>query len=150
MMLRSEPTTTGMRIDMSATLENIDEAEALVVALLEKRAEPIDPFALRILLREALLNAVTHGSANDPSKEVHCSLDFDAEGACLRVSDSGPGFAWRECPPELELDGDGGRGLPLMRIYAGSVIFSEKGNAVELRRAYDASRATVAARMEDV
>jgi len=125
-----------IRVEMPATLENIDAADAQVCRLLADADAPIDRFAVRILLREALLNAVIHGNAEDRNRSVHVRAGLDEFGLTLTVRDEGPGFCWRDVEGNLDLATDSGRGIPLMRIYASKVTFNEAGNQVTLFRSY--------------
>ena len=50
-------------------------------------------FEIELALREALANAIEHGSGNDPSKQVECCVACDHErGMLIVVRDPGPGF----------------------------------------------------------
>jgi serine/threonine-protein kinase RsbW len=132
-----ETTAHGFRARLSATLESIDAADAAVTGFLSEHDVPVDRFAVRILLREALLNAVTHGSDACPAREVRLELARDDDALVLTVVDDGPGFDWRQHSGEHDTLGDGGRGLALMLLFAAQVTFNERGNAVTLRCAYD-------------
>lgn len=135
-MFRVSETDDELHLTMPAVLESIDAADELLVGFLVRRAIPIDCFAVRIVLREALLNAVIHGSGEMPEQEVELDVLLDVQGLRLSVRDHGAGFAWRrlwESPPAHL---DSGRGLPLMRIYASEVQFNEAGNQVTLVRNY--------------
>lgn len=135
-MLLLERHDSGLRMRMAASLESIDEADAALIALLDDLQAPVDRFAIRILLREAVLNAVTHGSGSNPAKTVECRVEAGPSGLSLDVWDDGPGFDWRGAPRELDITGDGGRGLPLMRTYATEMTYNDKGNHLHLLRAY--------------
>lgn len=121
---------------MSATLENIDDVDDRLAAYLSSQEVPVEVFAVRILLRESLLNAVTHGSGKDPSKTVHMEVKIDSDGIELDVRDSGPGFPWCDRRKDFDILGDGGRGLALMEIYSDEMIFNDKGNHLTLRKAF--------------
>src|SRR5512142_1850298 len=50
-------------------------------------------FEVELAMREALANAVEHGSGHDPSKEIQCCVACDhARGMLIVVRDPGPGF----------------------------------------------------------
>ena len=133
-MLSVQQTATGLELRIAATLPNIDEADQVVSDFLAARASQADLFAIRILLREALLNAVTHGCGEDPGQVITLELDLDASGITLAVADEGEGFDWRARSGALDVLGDGGRGLPLLRFYSSHVDFNAAGNRVVLRR----------------
>ncbi len=130
-------TEDRFQIEMSATLEGIDRADEQLVAYLRANDVAVDVFGLRILLRESMLNAVTHGRGKDSDKTVRLDLAVDSTGVTLTVEDSGPGFAWSDHSQAFDdLDGDGGRGLALMRIYSDEMSYNEQGNQVVLRKCF--------------
>jgi serine/threonine-protein kinase RsbW len=50
-------------------------------------------FEIELALREALANAIEHGSGHDPSKEIQCCVACDhTRGMLIVVRDPGPGF----------------------------------------------------------
>jgi len=98
-----------------------------------------DHFAIILLLREALNNAVLHGCSQDPALSFSCQLMISKDEVLLEVSDEGPGFDWRsrlaqaESEPPEDTD-ESGRGLPIFRRYATATFFNEAGNCVRLTR----------------
>jgi serine/threonine-protein kinase RsbW len=94
-----------------------------------------DTFGVRLALEEALVNAVTHGHGNDPTKRVVVRYQVVPEYALVEVEDQGPGFDPLQVPdptaPE-NLERPGGRGLLLMRAYASWIRHNERGNSVTL------------------
>lgn len=123
-------------IRMAATLENIDRADEQVSAFVDELPAAVDRFAVRILLREAVLNAVVHGSGQDARQVVQVEASTDDDGLVITVADDGPGFVWHDRDCSFDITGDGGRGLALMQMYASEVTFNERGNRVTLRRPY--------------
>ncbi len=126
----------SIQIRMPAVLENIDRADEKICEFIKTHQLPIDLFAVRILLREALLNAVTHGSGKNPKRSVYLFFGWDESGVELVVKDHGPGFAWQTHRGEFDVLGDGGRGLALMRIYSDEMSYNDCGNQVRLRKRY--------------
>jgi|WetSurMetagenome_2_1015567.scaffolds.fasta_scaffold598176_2 anti-sigma regulatory factor (Ser/Thr protein kinase) len=93
-----------------------------------------DWFGLELLLREALVNAIVHGSQSDPKMTVRCRLSVSDQEAWIEVADDGPGFDWRSgLGTSGSEDGESGRGLAIYRLYARSFSFNELGNQVTLR-----------------
>ena len=136
-MLTIEKGEAYLDVRMPATLAGIDEADAALVGFLGEGRAAIDPFAVRILAREALLNAVVHGSREDPGRTVAFRVECRGDGLAIIVEDEGPGFDWASRDGDFDIMGDGGRGLPLMKLYATRVSYSPRGNRLELFRAYD-------------
>lgn len=129
----------GLECRFSAVLSQIDRADELLTAFLENRQVAVDAFAMRILLREALLNAITHGSGDDPAKQVTMTVTLEAEGVELVVQDDGAGFTWQSRDCALDVEGDGGRGIPIMQIYSDTMYYNQAGNRVTLSRLYTPS-----------
>lgn len=119
---------------------SLDAAEAAVTLLLEQwtlrglAKETL--FKLGLVLREALTNAVAHGSARPARKTVCVETRLEPGRAVIAVSDQGPGFDWRKRLPTCDTPPDPtcatGRGLCIMRLYATDVRYNEPGNALTL------------------
>jgi anti-sigma regulatory factor (Ser/Thr protein kinase) len=124
---------------MAATLDEIDRADEALTRFLEANATGVDLFSVRIVLREALLNAVIHGSAKDPQKTVDASLCVNPHQMTLTITDQGSGFCRSHELPSLEIAGDGGRGIPLMQIYASKLVYNDAGNQVTAEWMLDAT-----------
>lgn len=124
------------RLTMSASLENIDEADDCLAAYLKEMRLPVELFVVRILLRESLLNAVTHGSDSDPTKSVSLVCKHNKTKLTIQVTDSGPGFPWKEQEVYSHNLDEGGRGLELMKIYADGLEYNRKGNQITLTKNY--------------
>jgi len=96
----------------------------------EKRLE------IGLAVQEALANAVVHGCKNDPSKEVCCRLDRDAEGRIMIVvTDPGRGFrsdALSDPNDPENLHADHGRGVYLIRQLMDEVHFEKGGNQIRM------------------
>jgi serine/threonine-protein kinase RsbW len=94
-----------------------------------------DRFAVEILLRESLNNAVLHGCKQDPLLFFSCSLMIAEREVIIEVSDEGTGFDWRSRPETPPDDADeSGRGLAIYAIYAHSIHFNDAGNRIRLTR----------------
>ncbi|MCU0571705.1 MAG: ATP-binding protein [Syntrophobacteraceae bacterium] len=94
-----------------------------------------DRFAVAMLLRESLNNAMLHGCCMDAERQISCQLSFADDWLRIQVDDPGPGFDWireRNCR-RSETDCHG-RGLLILEMYADDVRFNERGNGVVLRR----------------
>jgi|HubBroStandDraft_4_1064222.scaffolds.fasta_scaffold20412_3 anti-sigma regulatory factor (Ser/Thr protein kinase) len=120
-----------MRQDMPATFESVEQ---FVVDFRERSKALLDPknrFSAELLLREALANAVRHGSHADPNKQVRCRLRIKRRRLLIAVEDYGCGFDWRRAwdnqagAPECS-----GRGVEILRKYSSHVRYNDRGNAV--------------------
>ena len=88
-------------------------------------------FEIELSMREALANAIEHGSGNDPSKQVQCCVACDkARGMLIIVRDPGPGF------PILgqNLYSTGGRGIYLNNHLLDDVRFERGGTEIHMRK----------------
>jgi len=96
-----------------------------------------DRFAVELLAREALSNAVRHGCAGDPARRVSFACRLGRRSAILRIKDDGNGFDWRgilDRPPDD--DATHGRGLQLFQAYASRHYFNPSGNHLLLIRTF--------------
>lgn len=92
-------------------------------------------FAVELLVREMLNNAVLHGSHANPAMKVRCHIHVKNHSLTITVQDEGPGFNWRH---EMVHDwGDQeihGRGLAILRHYGGNVRYNESGNRIQVTK----------------
>lgn len=90
-------------------------------------------FETELLLREALNNAVLHGSKPGSEAPVHCILRMRNQTILISVSDGGTGFAWRKAMTLRPDDSaSSGRGLDIYERYADAVRFNHRGNQITL------------------
>jgi len=91
-------------------------------------------FAVEILARECLNNAILHGNRGLDNARVNFGMRIGKRLICLRVTDQGPGFDWRRMvrhglPADTAVDG---RGLMVASLYARRIAFNRRGNQVTL------------------
>ena len=102
-------------------------------------------FEIELALREALANAVEHGSGNDPSKQIQCCVACDhARGMLIVVRDPGPGFDPSQIPSPIKgqnLFSTGGRGIYLINQLVDEVRFERGGTEIHMRTHPPAGRA---------
>ena len=90
-------------------------------------------FAVELLARESLNNAVIHGNAGYADRAIRLELCVGRKWIRLRVTDEGPGFDWRKARRRRsELEAESGRGLALFTLYADQVRFNRRGNQITL------------------
>jgi serine/threonine-protein kinase RsbW len=90
-------------------------------------------FRLRVVLSEALSNAIVRGNGEDHTKCVDVRVELVPDSIRLSVTDEGPGFDPGAVPEPLrpeQLDEAGGRGLYLIRKLVDAVQFNEQGNSI--------------------
>jgi anti-anti-sigma factor len=94
-----------------------------------------DRFAVELLAREALSNAVRHGCLGDASRAVSFRCRLGHLRAIVEVADPGEGFDWRGRAEMPLTDTEShGRGLTLFKLYASRTFFNPSGNRIVLIR----------------
>ncbi len=128
-----EQLKTGSVILMSAQFENIDLAcndvdKCLIRLQLQKLS-----FGIQLVIREALANAIKHGSQNDESKQVILQISKLHDQLIFKIKDEGSGFDQSCLAEDLSEElSCCGRGIIIMRQYFDKVTFNKQGNEVEL------------------
>jgi len=93
-------------------------------------------FEIELALREALANAIEHGSGHDPSKEIQCCVACDqTRGMLIVVRDPGPGFDPAQIPSPVvgtNLFSTGGRGIFLINQLMDEVRFEKGGTEIHM------------------
>jgi anti-anti-sigma factor len=131
----------GRTFRFSANLSLLDRAVAETVTFITGRNVSGSLFDVKLLLREALLNAVIHGNRSDPLRQVTLTVVAADGRLTITVADQGPGFDWRSGlakPPPPEATS--GRGLTILTLYADDVRFNAAGNQVTLTKAVSGLR----------
>jgi len=128
----------NLYIRFSSFLEYIDEVCKTVTLFLKSDQQEVVPhlFAIHLVLREGLTNAVRHGNKSDPDKLVEFQLKIDkGKSICLEIADQGEGFDWKKQQVSgLPEDEDHGRGLPIMETYFTRYSYNQKGNRLYLEK----------------
>ncbi len=94
-----------------------------------------DPITLRLCLEELLHNAMEHGNRCDLSKKVYITVKAEPQRAVIRVRDEGEGFDVGNattCAEDPEILSERGRGLTIVRHFAGDLRFNREGNEATL------------------
>ena len=126
---------TLVTLRLPSDVNCIEEAVELVTrhCLAGSQATPSTRFRLRVVLSEALTNAIVQGNREDHSKWVHVRAELGPEAIRVWVTDEGAGFNPEAVPeptrPE-QLDAARGRGLYLIRKLVDTVQFNEQGNSI--------------------
>jgi len=102
-----------------------------------------DIYAARLIVREAVSNALLHGNRNDPAKQVDVNYMVTPNGVVAEVLDQGTGFNPDAVPNQFAEENRGhpcAQGVFLMRMYSTWVYFNKTGNRVVLCRRRTESR----------
>lgn len=135
----SAPADSERRVNISVRvptdLDVVEEAVDLVAR--HCLASGVPPkaarFVVRVVLCEALANAIVYGNQLDPAKRVEVRVEVGEEAVELHVSDEGDGFDPSVIPDPTEPDRielSQGRGLFLIRQLVDEVHFNDRGNAI--------------------
>jgi serine/threonine-protein kinase RsbW len=90
-------------------------------------------FRLKVVLSEALSNAIVRGNREDRGKWVDIRAELYPDAIRVYVTDEGPGFNPSAIPEPIhpeQLDEAGGRGLYLIKKLVDAVQFNEQGNSI--------------------
>ena len=133
----AEATPAGCRLTLPNTREAVDAAIARFLRHATEAGIPHSTvFGLRLALEEALSNALHHGNANDPARQIHVEYAISPREIVVEIEDEGEGFDPAAVPDptqEENLQIPAGRGLILMRAYMTSVESLGRGNRVRMR-----------------
>jgi serine/threonine-protein kinase RsbW len=132
-MFDIKPLHDGFVLEMNTDLLNVDRCVEQIREFLEQRKASDHLFALSLLAREALNNAMIHGNGKDPDKRVRFRFQAQEGGFDLEVGDEGPGFDW-QCHVQTctGVEDVRGRGHEIYRNYARNVRYNERGNVITL------------------
>lgn len=124
------------RIEFAAKAENIALAEKLIDEACSRYKVHESLYGnILIALTEAVNNAIHHGNALDPSKQVVLGYTIEGDKIIFMVSDEGPGFDFEHLPDPTDpqnIEKPHGRGVFLMRALSDKVEFSDNGASVLL------------------
>lgn len=96
-------------------------------------------FAIQLVMREGLTNAVRHGNSFNVAKLVRCYVKIDQnQMLIMEIEDQGEGFNWKKEQSkdikDLDDDSDHGRGLVIMEQYFSRYWYNERGNKLTLEK----------------
>ncbi|MBN1570318.1 MAG: ATP-binding protein [Acidobacteria bacterium] len=94
-------------------------------------------FEIELAISEALANAIKHGTAQDPSKQIQICVACDhMRGMLIVVRDPGPGFDPASIPSPIvgqNLFSTHGRGIYLINRLVDEVRFEKGGTEIHMR-----------------
>ncbi len=112
--------------------------EKIMAIVLEMGCAAGKEFEVELALTEALANAVEHGCAGDPGKQVQVCVGCDPDrGLLIVVRDPGPGFDPSQIPSPVvgeQIFRTGGRGIFLINQMMDDVRFAHGGTEIRLRK----------------
>jgi anti-sigma regulatory factor (Ser/Thr protein kinase) len=116
---------------ISSTLDNVDDLIDDLFALLDSKYEKYNRFALNLVLRETLNNAVIHGNKFQEELSVSLELLIHSRTVYVTVEDEGEGFDWPSIinSPTISKN-DHGRGFPILSDYCQNIRLNNRGNQI--------------------
>jgi anti-sigma regulatory factor (Ser/Thr protein kinase) len=125
---------TLLDVSIPSVLSEIEAVCLKTQHALEVRGFTDTLFAVELLLREFINNAILHGNQSDPARMVRIILTLEGTRLGIGIEDEGSGFDWKK-QHGLIPDNDitSGRGLAIGKFYAEAVSYNPVGNRVELR-----------------
>jgi serine/threonine-protein kinase RsbW len=129
---------TGDRVSytLGSNLESVNQAETEAerfAAAAGFQGDELQEIAMAV--REATINAVIHGNANDPTKTVDLTLERKPGRLEITVRDQGKGFNIDRVPDPLAPENllkQSGRGIFLIRTYMDEVRFRNLAPGTEM------------------
>ncbi len=92
---------------------------------------------IQLALNEVFVNAREHGNHNDPESTIDITFFSDQKGLHFLVKDEGEGFDYQKYM-DLDLtdlpegDGEGQRGILVIKMLADEINWLDKGSTIEL------------------
>jgi anti-sigma regulatory factor (Ser/Thr protein kinase) len=118
--------------------EEMDKATSVILGAMDGLGYADESIRkMKIILTELFANAIYHGNLGDHSKRVIIGHVIDKKKVTISILDEGEGFDPAGVPdPTLpeNLIKDCGRGLYIVKNYADSLEFNEKGNRVTITK----------------
>lgn len=126
---------TLVTLRLPSDVNCIEEAVELVTrhCLAGHQATHKTRFRLRVVLSEALSNAIVQGNREDLTKWVDVRAELVPDAIRVWVTDEGTGFDPDAVPEPIrpeQLDKARGRGIYLIRKLVDTVEFNERGNSI--------------------
>lgn len=121
-------TTEIIEYSMQSSFDSLDFIRDLLTAYYDTHK---DLEGVIMAVHEMVANAIEHGNRFDLHKSVRIGLSPKA----IVVEDEGCGFDWREKNKRLislGTESERGRGLAMIRVLVGALVYNEKGNRVSL------------------
>jgi len=126
-----------LTIRFPSTLRLVSEISREVFRWSIKRVELKDHYGLKLILNEALTNAVVHGNEHNLNQFVEVKIIIQSTALQITITDEGKGFNHSDERNGFENNqAYSGRGFPLYKAYGFSSSFNEKGNSITLSIKY--------------
>lgn len=135
------PEQRHFHLDVGSRFENIELVQVVLRDSLERLGVDEDTrHWVDVAVREAVANAIKHGNAQDPGKQVHVDLFLEGEDVVIRVEDEGIGFDPDQLRDPLAPENllkPNGRGIFYMKSFMDEIQYGPRpggGTVVTLRK----------------
>jgi len=142
------PDEHRFHLAIGSRFENIELVQVVLRDCLERLGMEEDSrHWVDLVVREALANAIKHGNAQNPSKQVHVDLAVEGEDLVIRVEDEGAGFDPAQVADPLapaNILRTNGRGILFMERFMDGIQYGAGpggGTMVTLRKRLTGSKA---------
>ena len=131
-----DSTTSRITLTLASSVESVDQVERTAEEFAMRAGFDEDTVSnIAMAVREAAVNAVLHGNAYDPAKQITANFETNSDSLIVRIADQGPGLNPDAVPdplaPENILRGSG-RGIFLIRAFMDEVHFRQLHPGTEL------------------
>ncbi len=135
------PEEHHFHLDVGSRFENIELIQVVLRDALNRLGVDEDTrHWVDVAVREAVANAIKHGNAQDPAKQVHVDLFLEGEDVIIRVEDEGVGFDPDQLRDPLAPENllkPNGRGIFYMKSFMDDIHYGPRpggGTIVTLRK----------------
>lgn len=124
-------------VKLSSTFEEAETIPDFVDHIARECSLNEDPAeTFKLILSEAVTNAIVHGNGEDPSKSVQITVEVSDGSISAEVKDEGPGFEPNQKKNPLKEENlldTGGRGIFLIQQFSDHMEFKERGTKMCFR-----------------
>ncbi len=128
--------STQVQLTISSEVRLIDLVHAATESLANVAGfEGDEALNVGLAVREAVINAIVHGNAQDAAKQVRITLRANGAGMEVRILDEGSGFDPATKPDPRSGDAllaTSGRGLLMMRAFVDDVRQQQRDEGFEV------------------
>ena len=135
------PEDHRFHLDLGSRFENIELVQVVLKDTLDQLGVEEDArHWIDVAVREAVANAIKHGNAQNPDKQVHIDLLLEGDELIIRIEDEGPGFDPSSVQDPLAPENilrPNGRGIFYMKSFMDDIQYGlrpEGGTVVTMRK----------------
>lgn len=128
-------------LDLGSRFENIELVQVVLRDTLDQLGIEEDArHWIDVAVREAVANAIKHGNAQNPEKQVHVDLLLDEGNLVIRIEDEGEGFDPSSIQDPLAPENllrPNGRGIFYMKNFMDDIQYGPRpggGTVVTMRK----------------